>query len=445
MQFSVPDYVEKALSSLREAGYEACLVGGCVRDDLMGVRPHDYDVATDARPEEIRRVFLARELILDGEKHGTVTPVIDRHPVEITSFRADGDYLDGRHPESVRFTSSLEEDLARRDFTVNAMAFDPVRGLTDPFGGREDIEKGVIRCVGEPEARFREDALRILRAMRFASRLGFTIEAQTAGAMHDLRERLRLISRERIAAELTGVLTGRNAAQVLDEFHDVLFEVVPELFPLYHCPQKSVYHIYDVWEHTLHVVDQIAPRTPVNVWSALLHDCAKPQTRVRDRKGQDHYPAHQQTGARLAGVILRSLKMSNALTEDVQTLITYHDDELTPETVRLALSRVTPRLFDSLAALRRADLLAHAPQIALRAASLNAVLAERDRVLREGLCYDLKGLAVHGGELSALGYHGPELGRELDSLLNEVLRGRLPNDREALLKKARLDLPDTVR
>ena len=434
---TIPGPVETALRLLEEAGVRAVLVGGCVRDALMGIAPHDYDIAAGAPPERLKEVFAAYHLILDGEKHGTVTPVIDHTPVEITAFRTDGAYPDGRHPDSVTFTPSLEEDLRRRDFTINAMAWNPKDGLCDPYGGQEDLKAHVIRCVGEPDKRLTEDALRVLRGLRFAARLGFSIEKDTARALHEKAEGLKHISRERIAAELTGILTGAHAAAVLEAFPDVLFTVVPELFPMLNCPQKSVYHIYDVWLHTLHTLDGAAPRTPRLCWSALLHDCGKPLTRHRDRKGFDHYPGHQQEGARLAESILRSLKMSNQMVRDVCTLILWHDERFGPEGVPLMLYRVGPELFDDLIALQRADMLAHADLIVRRAGALDALTARRDEVMRNGECIGYATLAVTGDDVKALGFEGREIGRMLEWALMQVLNGQLPNDRERLLAALR--------
>ena len=431
----LPAAVETALSLLRQAGVQAVLVGGCVRDALMGLTPHDYDIAAGAPPETLKAVFSRYPLVLDGEKHGTVTPVIDHSPVEITSFRTESGYRDGRHPDAVSFSATLPDDLQRRDFTINAMAWSPEDGLTDLFGGRSDLENGVLRCVGRPSERFNEDALRILRGLRFASRLGFAIDPATAEAMHAQAEQLRQISRERICAELTGTLTGRHAMETLRAFPDVLFAVIPELFPLLNCPQKSVYHIYDVWEHTLHVLDEVTPRTSLLCWSALLHDCGKPLTRHRDRKGYDHYPAHQQEGARLAESICKSLRMSNAMVHDIRTLILWHDERMTPEQVPLMLYRVGPGLFDDLIALQKADMLAHAERIAKDAGKLDVLLRRRDEVIQSGACIGYSTLAVTGDDLKALGWQGKALGESLEWALMQVLKGKLPNEKEVLLRE----------
>ena len=436
MRMQLSKAAQTALDILTQAGYEAYLVGGCVRDALMDIAPHDFDITTNARPEEVKRLFAGCRLVLDGEKHGTVTPVIDGETIEITTYRADGDYTDGRHPDSVSFSDRLEDDLSRRDFTINAMAWSPARGLVDLFQGAEDLASHMIRAVGDPARRFEEDGLRILRGMRFSSRLGFAVDGETAAAMHDLAQNLTRISRERIFTELTGVLQGSDAMRVLEAFHDVLFVVIPELFPMYMCPQKSVYHIYDVWEHTLHALDLIAPRTPLNVWCALLHDCGKPETRVRDRKGFDHYPQHQAAGAKLAGRILLSLKASNAFQKDACILVQYHDDRLAADTAQYLISRVGPERFESLVSLRRADIMAHAPKVFKEADALTGALERYHEILDRDECVSLKQLAVRGDDLVALGFRNAAIGDELERLLLAVVRGEAPNDRETLLELA---------
>ncbi len=437
MRFSISTAARKALSILESSGYEAYLVGGCVRDDLMGIQPHDYDITTNARPEELKRVFSGYHLVLDGEKHGTVSPVIDGSVIEITTFRADGDYSDGRHPDTVCFSDKLEDDLKRRDFTVNAMAWSERTGLVDLHHGAADLEKGILRAVGEPGKRFHEDALRILRGMRFASRLGFELESETARAMHELAPQLEQISRERIFTELTGVLQGEHAMQILSDFHDVLFTVVPELFPMYMCPQKSVYHIYDVWEHTLHVLDAVSPRTPTLVWTALLHDCGKPQTRTRDRKGFDHYPQHQAAGMRLAERILQSLKVSSAFMKDVCTLVLYHDEQLNADTAKLLMYRVSPERFEMLVNIRRADLLGHyLPKVQKELDALPGAMERYRQAIEDHECVSLRELAVNGDDMLALGYQGPEIREMLERLLIMVLEDKAPNDRETLMELA---------
>lgn len=432
------------MDALFHAGFSVYLVGGCVRDAVMGIPPHDFDLTTSARPEEIKRVFAGEKQILAGEKHGTIAVVLSGEVVEITALRVDGEYADGRHPDTVRFTRDIHDDLARRDFTINAMAYNRREGLIDPFGGEKDCADGVIRCVGEPEKRLTEDALRILRGLRFAARFGFQVEKKTGEAIRALSDRLSLISRERVAAELTGILAGAHAAEVLRAFPEPLFCAVPALKPMYDCPQHSIYHFAGVWEHTLHTLDAVSPRTPRLTFAALLHDAGKPEMRVRDAEGRDHFVGHWRAGERLAGEILAGLKMPVKFTREVCLLVLYHDERMTLQTVRPMLNLLGPELFDDLIALKRADISAHAPCALQRAHILDDLVNEKRRVMENGLCYTLGALKVNGGDLKALGIQGRALSDTLNALLQDVMTDALPNERGALLERAKamLKKPD---
>ncbi|MCI5771301.1 MAG: HD domain-containing protein [Clostridiales bacterium] len=434
--FPLPPPVARALDMLERQGFKAYTVGGCVRDALMGMRPHDYDLCTAARPEDMRRVFSGERVIATGEKHGTLTVVLDGAPLEITTFRADGSYLDGRHPVRVDFTTAIEEDLRRRDFTVNAMAYSPVHGLKDPFGGQADMAQRLLRCVGDPDARFEEDALRLLRALRFAARLHFTVEERTACAVRAHGEEIVRVSRERVAAEMNGLLQAEDPAPVMRAFDGLIFAALPQLAPMKDCPQQSVYHVYDVWEHALHAVSAAPPVLPVR-WAALLHDCGKPAVRTRDQAGQDHFPGHQEAGAALARQVLESLKMPAKLTRQVCALVAVHDFPRGRENVKWLMNRLGAEDFDLLLALRRADYLAHATCVAARVGEVDELRREKERVLRTGACYRMDMLAVNGRELMALGLRGEAVGRALSALLDDVLHDRLPNDRETLLQAVR--------
>ena len=436
MDFDLPSAVRQAMERLRQAGFAAYVVGGCVRDWVLGIPPHDYDICTAARPEEMKRVFQGERTVETGLRHGTLTVLLGGMPLEITTFRQDGEYIDGRHPATVRFTARVEEDLARRDFTINAMAYAPGEGLVDPFGGEEDCRRGVIRCVGCPESRFSEDALRILRALRFSARLAFPLEKQTARAVRAQRASLEKISRERVAAELTGLLVGRHAAPVLRSFPEVLFSVLPPLAPLEACPQESACHAFPVWEHTLRTVD-FAPREAILRWAALLHDCEKPACRCRDAKGRDHFPGHPEKGAETARRLLGDLKMPVRFTRAIAELTLWHDVRFGVGEVQEMLVRLGPERLSQLLLLRRADQLAHAPQIARKAEEEYRRLEnERKRLLRENACFSLAQLAVKGEDMAALGLRGPQIGATLERLLLAVARQEAPNDREALLRFA---------
>ena len=287
---TLPSQVHTALDRLEAAGWEAFVVGGAVRDALRGCAAGDWDITTNAEPEQVERVFSGERLIETGLRHGTVTVLLDGLPLEITTYRVDGGYSDHRRPDSVTFTRSLRDDLLRRDFTMNALAYNPQTGLVDICGGAEDLARGVVRCVGEPERRFREDGLRILRALRFASVLGFTIEPETAAAIHRCAELLRYLAAERVLSELTKLLCGQNAGAVLREFSDVLAVPIPELRPMFGFAQHNPHHDRDVWQHTVAVVEHIPPE-PVLRWAALLHDVGKPPCFSLADAGRQEYGA----------------------------------------------------------------------------------------------------------------------------------------------------------
>ena len=438
----LPETIGSILSRLHDAGFAAYAVGGCVRDTLAGREPHDWDICTAARPEQVHAVFADGDVRDTGLKHGTVTLVLDHVPYEITTFRVDGDYSDSRRPDSVAFTDDVTLDLARRDFTVNAMAYSPADGLIDPFGGREDLKAGVIRCVGDPRERFAEDALRILRALRFASRFGYSVEGQTAAAVHALAPTLERIAPERIKTELDGLLAGPAAAEVLREFPDVLGVPIPELLPCVGFDQRSPWHIYDVWEHTLRAV-AAAPEDLLLRWTMLFHDLGKPPTFSPGPDGTGHFYGHAAESARIAGAIMDRLRFSNEERDAIAELVRRHDGVLAPDrkAVRRQLARIGRTQFDRLLAVKRADNLAQAPELAApRLAELETLRALADDIEQNGDCTDLRRLALNGRDLLALGYApGPALGAELRRLLEFVLDDPARNDRETLLDIAKDD------
>ena len=468
---TLPAPAREALSRLEAAGFAAYLVGGCVRDSLLGRSPGDWDITTAALPEQVEAVFAGERIIETGLKHGTVTVLLAGLPLEITTFRTESGYSDHRHPDAVAFTPSLEEDLARRDFTVNAMAQSRDGGLFDPFGGRGDLEQRIIRCVGEPELRFREDALRILRALRFAAQLDFSIDPATAAAAHALRDTLALVSRERIAAELTKLLCGPAARRILTEYWEILAVPLPELVPMAGFDQRSKYHCYDVLEHSAAAVEA-APPDRILRWAALLHDVAKPACFTLDEQGRGHFYGHAQAGGPMAREILSRLRFDKDSIRRVSTLVELHDYPIDPpveaqgegtgngeqgtgdrapgqregvqsndaaetRAVKKLLARLGEEDFFRLLALKRADSLAHHPDYRGRAAACDRMEALARALLARQEAFSLKDLAVKGDDLLALGIpRGPEIGRILNELLEAVLAGELPNQREALLGKA---------
>lgn len=435
MRLSVPPKAQQALDLLHAAGHEAWLVGGCVRDLLLGRTPGDVDLTTSALPEETLRVFAGFRTIETGLRHGTVTVLLDGTPIEITTYRVDGSYTDARHPDGVTFTRSLREDAARRDFTVNAMAYDRDAGLRDWFGGQADLAARTIRCVGDPARRFREDALRILRALRFASVLGFTIDPATAAAARACAPLLAQVSAERVWAELGELLCGPGAGAVLRAYPDVLGAVLPELLPMVGYDQRNEHHSWDLLTHTAVMLDHVPPR-PVLRWTALLHDAAKPACFRLGPDGQGHYYGHAQAGAALADAALRRLRSDRATRERVVALVRHHDGPLPedPRLLRRRLARLGPEGLLDLIQIQRGDALALDPAYCTRVERLDRI----DRMVRDLLsqtpCLTVRDLAVRGGDLLALGYRGPAIGRAQKTLLDRVLDGSVPNEREALLQ-----------
>lgn len=440
----IPGYVRAAMDRLGRAGFEAWVVGGCVRDGLLGKAPQDWDLCTSALPEQTLAVFSDTRVLTNGLKHGTVT-VLSQAPLEITTFRTEGGYRDHRHPDWVAFVSDLTQDLARRDFTVNAMAYSPSRGLADPFGGRADLEARILRTVGDPSARFREDGLRILRGARFSAAYGLTPEPETERAMLALTPLLDDLSRERVYAELCKLLLAAQTRDLL-RWAPLLCRVIPELAPLVGFDQQTPYHSFDIYGHTARVV-AASPRTLPLRWAALLHDIGKPLCFRIDEKGVGHFKGHAAAGAPIAADILTRLRAPKALVQRVELLVRYHGitrDCESEKTMRRLLNRLGQETVEQLAELDRADSLGKHP-LALGTGfdtlpDPPAVAAYRvllEKVLSDAPCLGLKALAIHGGDLLALGFApGPALGQALNALLDRVLSGALPNNREALLAAA---------
>lgn len=447
MTISIPERVQKLLDMLEAAGYEAYIVGGCVRDSIMGFTPHDFDVTTSALPEETERVFAGMKLIETGLKHGTVTVLSDGVPVEITTYRVDGEYLDSRRPESVRFTRSLKEDIARRDFTMNGIAYSPKRGLFDEFGGAEDISRSIIRCIGDPEKRFREDALRILRGLRFAASLGFEIEESTAKAMLDSRELLRNISAERVFSELSGLMTGRNSdrniRRIFSRFRDIFAVIIPELRDCFDFEQHSKYHFLDVYEHSIMAAENAARITKGGenrlalTLAMLLHDIGKPKCFSRSEDGEGHFYGHAKISADIADEVLRRLRCSNALRERVYTIIKYHDMQMmnSDRLIKRHLAKFGEQTYCDIALAHAADDLAKHSAYRGRGDSYFGIIEQVHRLAAES-CFTMKSLAVDGKALSGLIPPSPEMGKVLRYLLNGVMDGKFPNEREFLLQEA---------
>lgn len=426
-------HVEEILKQLEAAGYQAFCVGGCVRDLLLGRSPQDWDVTTSATPEQVQALFGDRA-IPTGLAHGTVTVVWDGERVEVTTFRRDGDYLDCRRPDHVEFTTSIQEDLSRRDFTVNAMAMDRRGEIIDPYHGQEDLQYELLRCVGDPDQRLTEDALRIMRALRFSAVLGFAIEDATASALHSHRMLLREIAVERIWTELEKLLCGPAAAEVLLEYPDVIGVVIPEVLPAVGFEQHNPHHCFDVWEHSVRALSAV-PRDWLLRFTLFLHDLGKPETFFMDDQGVGHFYHHGQVSERIAQAVCARLRLDHHSQETICRLVRMHDVNipLTESGVRRMLRKLGEEDFRRLIQVKRGDNLAQHPAYLQRQQWLDQLEQLLCVVLQEDQCFSLKQLAVNGNDLLALGLRGKAIGETLDKLLDLVVEGEVPNERELLL------------
>lgn len=440
MTMDMPKNVDTAINLLQSAGFEAYAVGGCVRDSLLGKIPNDWDITTSAKPEDMKSVFINFHCIDTGIKHGTVTVVIDGEPLEITTFRLDGEYEDNRHPKSVTFTSNLGADLGRRDFTVNAMAYSKKTGTVDLFGGQNDLKNKIIRCVGDPDRRFNEDALRILRALRFASALDFEIEEKTAQSLLKNRALLGNISEERIAKELLKLVCGKGAKRILTDFAPVLFEILPELQPMYKNSHDNPHHCYDIYEHTLIAVESIDPE-PTLRFAMLLHDCGKPAVKKFDENGVAHFYGHQRISAEISAQILARLKVSNKFRDEILFLVSNHDRwELYENTEKMPryLSKFGLDGVLKLLKVMRADVLAQSPEYRYRLDQIADAEEIAKNLAEQKPCLSLRELQINGRTLMDIGIpQGRKLGAVLAQLLDEVIDGVTKNTQEALTTRAR--------
>ena len=438
MKLKIPADVEKILKVLSDGGYEGFAVGGCVRDSVLGREPSDWDITTSAKPEQVKELF--GRTVDTGLQHGTVTVMIGREGYEVTTYRIDGEYLDGRHPKDVVFTASLEEDLKRRDFTINAMAYHPDRGLVDLFGGMEDLRDGVVRCVGDPLDRFTEDALRIMRAVRFSAQLGFTIEENTFRALHVLAPNLRQVSAERIQAEMVKLVTSPHPDHLRIAWEAGVTKVFfPEFDEMMETAQNHPHHQYTVGEHALHSMLYV-PEDKVLRLAMLFHDIGKIRTKTTDEQGIDHFFRHGEQSEILARAILRRWKFDNDTIAKVKSLCLYHDGmpSATARSVRKAVNRIGKDLFPLYLQVQRADILAQSDyEQEEKLRRLQQVEELYESILREKQCVTIQELAVTGSDLIRAGIPaGPEMGRILHFLLEQVLEDPARNTPESLLNLA---------
>lgn len=443
MKINMPDNANRIIHTLQDAGYEAYIVGGCVRDAVLSKEPDDWDITTSAKPMEVKALF--NRTIDTGLQHGTVTVMFGKEGYEVTTYRVDGKYEDHRRPNSVTFTTSLIEDMKRRDFTINAMAYNDDEGIVDNFHGVEDLKAHVIRCVGEPSERFDEDALRILRAIRFSAQLNFEIDESTKAAIENQAKYLRDISAERIQVELTKLLMADHPERLITAYElGVTKIVLPEFDKMMETPQINKHHAYNVGEHTIRVVKGV-PGDKVLRWAALLHDVAKPATKTNDGEW-DHFYGHNEVGVDMAGDVLRRLKFDTATIDRVKRLVYWHDygmGELPGlKSFRRALNKMGMDLFEDFTYIKRADILAQSDYHREDKLKNLEILEEYYKeVVEQEQCVTVRDLAVSGKDLIEIGMKpGPELGEMLKILLDKVLDDPELNEKDVLigLAKARI-------
>lgn len=448
LKIEIPSGANEIIHSLQNNGYEAFLVGGCVRDSILNRPIHDYDITTSATPDEMMEVFKDKRIIETGLQHGTITILIDGEAYECTTYRIDGNYSDSRRPDSVTFTQSLEEDLKRRDFTINAMAYNDGIGLVDPFNGMEDIEHYKIRCVGRAEDRFSEDALRILRAIRFASQLGFVVDSDVSLNIHKMYKNLENISIERINSEFCKIALSSEFYIQMGLFREVFSLFIPEIKDMFGFQQNNPYHIYDVWNHTVHAVQayecdcepDLNPRDLITSLAVFFHDIGKPHCHQDGEDGIRHFKGHGRVSADMTDEIMKRLRFDNDTREKVVELVYYHDStfEVGKKYVKRWLNKIGEEQFRRLLNVRRADIKAQTDMDQeTRLQKIDNIGYILDEVLQDDECFSLKDLAVNGKDLIAIGYKpGKEIGDVLNNLLDSVISGEYMNEKEKLLEVA---------
>ncbi len=440
MKIKIKPEANKIIHTLQKNGFEAYAVGGCVRNAVMGIEAKDWDICTDATPDRMKQIFSGYKTVDFGLKHGTLAVISGGEKFEVTTYRIDGTYSDNRHPENVTFTDDLTIDLSRRDFTCNAMAYNDEDGLADPFGGVKDIKRGLLRCVGNPDNRFNEDALRILRGLRFASVYGFAPERKTSEAIKRNAYLLNRIAGERIHTELDRILCGNNAEAVLREYREVFAVVVPGLSETFDFPQRTPHHRYDVWEHIVHSVGKIEPDAVLRM-TMLLHDIGKPRACTVDRYGANHFKGHPVISTEMARNILSRLKYSNEFSSECLLLIEYHDVRYSgsQKQIKRLLNKIGEREMRRLFKVQRADTLAQSDYLRReKLGSIETARAQLDEIIANEKCFSLKQLEIKGGDLIGMGIpKGERIGTILNTLLDEVIDEKIPNKKDVLIKRAK--------
>ena len=430
-----------AIEILKSKGFEAFLIGGSVRDFVMGLPIGDIDITTNATPEEVKQVFADFRVIETGIKHGTVTVLINNEPLEITTYRSEGTYSDNRHPDSVTFSKSLADDVVRRDFTMNGIAYDFDNGFCDLVGGLQDIKNHTIRCIGNAETRFNEDALRILRAMRFSAVLGFEIESETKNAIHKYKDLLKNISAERIREEFTKLICGKNAYNVLQDFSDVVTVFIPEIRDCVNFEQKNRHHCFDVYTHTLKAVEKSQAK-PIIRLALFFHDIGKPSVAHFDEKGEQHFYSHPKRSAEITEKIMTRLRFDNDTKNNVVTLVRMHDspilvnDMTKPDRKRIKkiMSQIGADLMFDLIEIKYCDNSAQNPEYFRGEDFYKQTREIVNEIINEKECFSIKHLAVDGNDLIALGFRGKKIGETLEKCLTAVIDGKVENEKSELIK-----------
>lgn len=435
---------ETAVKMLKDCGFEAFLIGGSVRDYIMGMPIGDIDITTSATPTEVKEVFKDFRVIETGIKHGTVTVLIDNEPIEITTYRSESSYSDNRHPDSVTFSKSLKDDVIRRDFTMNAIAFDFQEGFVDLVDGMNDINNEIIRCIGDAETRFREDALRILRALRFSAVLGFSIEKNTSLAIHKCKDLLKNISAERIQVEFSKLICGKNAYNILQEYADVICVFIPEIKQSIGFEQINRHHIYDVYTHSLKALEQ--SKNDLHIRLALfLHDIGKPFVAHFDEKGEQHYYSHPKKSADLSENILTRLRFDNDTKDKVLTLVRMHDtpimldkeDAPSKKRLKRILSQIGVDLTFDLIEIKRCDNSSQNPKYYRGYDFYKTTYDMLDEIINGDECFSIKDLKINGNDLIAIGFKGKDIGKALQRCLDGVIAEKVENNFDDLIKYAK--------
>lgn len=445
---NIPRGAAAIIDTLQSNGFEAYLVGGCIRDSILKRPVHDWDITTSATPDEMKKVFSDTKIIETGIKHGTLTILSVDGFYECTTYRIDGAYSDGRHPDMVRFTKSLAEDLKRRDFTINAMAYNDKEGLIDLFGGRLDLMDHVIRCVGNPEDRFKEDALRIMRALRFAAQLEFDLEMKTKMAAFQMSDTLTKVSAERINSEFCKILTQTMGSQVINDYREIIAVFIPEIRDMFGFEQNNPYHMFNVWDHTIEVLARAVlfmdPNNLVLALAAFFHDIGKPHSYQDGSDSIRHFYSHAAKSAEMTDSIMRRMRFNNSIREQVVTLVKYHDADIKPEAkyIKRWLNKLDSKsLLKCLFMLKYSDISGQVIKGRVeRLKEIDNLFAVLHDVLEQQACFSLKDLAVNGDDLIAAGMKpGKEIGIVLNQMLELVLNDKCVNDKDALLKAAGIE------